>query len=364
MDRKKLVLLLAALVIAAGTAFIARSMFVGSSAPQASAAAAPAEPTGPRVLVANRSLPVGTIITQDAIAYQAWPTELVQDAYFIDGEADVAQLLGTVVRYPITAGEPVTQGGLVAPGDRGFLAAALGPGMRAVTVPVNANTAVAGFVFPGDRIDLMMPHDAGGLKATETILRNLRVLATDQSTSQATVDGQTAVRTFSTVTLEVTPKIAEKIAVAQTVGTLSLSLRSIADNASDLERALASGEIAIPDNATPEEEERLLARARAMPSDTVSSYVTGADVSRFATRTRQSQQPPQQSQPQQSGDNAPPVRLPPGVSLQPDGSVKIEAAQSGPTVRVMRGQDSTSVAAGKTGGVRTDTARTTQIGRD
>jgi pilus assembly protein CpaB len=359
MDRKKLVLLLAALVIAAGTAFIARSMFVGSSAPQASAAA-PAEPTGPRVLVANRSLPVGTIITQDAIGFQAWPTELVRDAYYIDGEADVTQLLGTVVRYPITAGEPVTQGGLVAPGDRGFLAAALGPGMRAVTVPVNANTAVAGFVFPGDRIDLMMTHDAGGLKATETILRNLRVLATDQSTSQATVDGQTAVRTFSTVTLEVTPKIAEKIAVAQTVGTLSLSLRSIADNASDLERALASGEIAIPDNATPEEEERLLARARAMPSDTVSSYVTGADVSRFATRTRQSQQ----DQPQQSGDSAPPARLPPGVSLQPDGSVKIEAAQSGPTVRVMRGQDSTSVAAGKTGGVRTDTARTTQIGRD
>ena len=206
----------------------------------------------------------------------------------------------------------------------------------------------------------MMTHDAGGLKATETILRNLRVLATDQSTSQATVDGQTAVRTFSTVTLEVTPKIAEKIAVAQTVGTLSLSLRSIADNASDLERALASGEIAIPDNATPEEEERLLARARAMPSDTVSSYVTGADVSRFATRTRQSQQ----DQPQQSGDSAPPARLPPAVSLQPDGSVKIEAAQSGPTVRVMRGQDSTSVAAGRTGGVRTDTARTTQIGRD
>ena len=359
MDRKKLVLLLAALVIAAGTAFIARSMFVGSSAPQASAAAT-AEPTGPRVLVANRSLPVGTIITQDAIGFQAWPTELVRDAYYIDGEADVTQLLGTVVRYPITAGEPVTQGGLVAPGDRGFLAAALGPGMRAVTVPVNANTAVAGFVFPGDRIDLMMTHDAGGLKATETILRNLRVLATDQSTSQATVDGQTAVRTFSTVTLEVTPKIAEKIAVAQTVGTLSLSLRSIADNASDLERALASGEIAIPDNATPEEEERLLARARAMPSDTVSSYVTGADVSRFATRTRQSQQ----DQPQQSGDSAPPARLPPAVSLQPDGSVKIEAAQSGPTVRVMRGQDSTSVAAGRTGGVRTDTARTTQIGRD
>jgi len=138
MDRKKLVLLLAALVIAAGTAFIARSMFAGSSAPEAVAATADAQPTGPRVLVANRSLPVGTIITQDAIGFQAWPSELVQDAYFIDGNADVSQLLGTVVRYQITAGEPVTQGALVAPGDRGFLAAALAPGMRAVTVPASS----------------------------------------------------------------------------------------------------------------------------------------------------------------------------------------------------------------------------------
>ena len=274
MDRKKLVLLLAALVIAVGTAFIARSMFAGSSAPQAVASAVAPQPEGPRVLVAQRSLPVGTIITQDAIGFQAWPTELVQDAYFIDGESDVSRLLGTVVRFPITAGEPVTQGGLVAPGDRGFLAAALGPGMRAITVPVNTNTGVAGFVFPGDRVDLMMTHDANGLKATETILRNLRVLATDQSTAQGVAEGQTVARPSATVTLEVTPKIAEKISVAQTVGTLSLSLRSIADNASDLERALASGDIAIPDDATPEEEARLLARARAMPSDTCLLYTS------------------------------------------------------------------------------------------
>lgn len=355
MDRKKLVLLLAALVIAAGTAFVARSMFAGSSAPQAVAAVGAPEPTGPRVLVANRSLPVGTIITQDAIGFQAWPTELVQDAYFIDGEADVTQLLGTVVRFQITAGEPVTQGALVAPGDRGFLAAALAPGMRAVTVPVNANTAVAGFVFPGDRIDLMMTHDANGLKATETILRNLRVLATDQSTSQSTVEGKTAVRTFSTVTLEVTPKIAEKIAVAQTVGTLSLSLRSIADNTTDLERALASGDIKIPDDATPEEEARLLARARAMPSDTASSYVTGADVSRFAIRSAQQSAPPQ-------GRGDAPVGPPAAVpEMRTEGGIPAPAVPTGPVVRVMRGQQSTNVSAGKTGGVKTDTAQTTSI---
>ncbi len=122
MDRKKLVLLVAALIVAVGTALIARSMFAGASAPQAEAAQV--EARGPKVLVAQRALPVGTIITADAIGYQLWPEELVQDAYFLDGEADMNKLLGTVVRHPITAGEPVTQGSLVAPGDRGFLAAA------------------------------------------------------------------------------------------------------------------------------------------------------------------------------------------------------------------------------------------------
>ena len=231
MDRKKLVLLLGALVIAIATALAARSMFAGASAPRAEAAQP--VPQGPKVLVAQRALPTGTIITADALGFQMWPEELVQDAYFLDGESDITKLLGTVVRHPITAGEPVTQGSLVSPGDSGFLAAALGPGMRAVTVPVSAKTGVAGFVFPGDRVDLVLTQavkgdDGQSLKASETILRNLRVLATDQSMTQETVDGKTVVRAFRTVTLEVTPKIAEKVAVAQTIGTLSLSLRSIA----------------------------------------------------------------------------------------------------------------------------------------
>lgn len=289
MDRKKLVLLLGALVIAIGTALAARSMFAGGSAPQAEAAAP--VPTGPKVLVAQRALPAGTIITADAISFQQWPEELVQDAYFIDGEADVTQLFGTVVRHPVTAGEPVTQGSLVSPGDRGFLAAALGPGMRAVTVPVSAKTGVAGFVFPGDRVDLVLTQSVKGdegqdLKAAETVLRNLRVLATDQSTEQTTTeDGKTVVRAFRTVTLEVTPKIAEKVAVAQTIGTLSLALRSIADNQLELDRAIASGDLVVPDDATPEEEEELLRAVVNRPNDKGTTYSTGGDVSRFQRRS-------------------------------------------------------------------------------
>lgn len=327
MDRKKLILLLGALIVAIGTAMAARSMFAGAGTP--AVIAAPAEPQGPKVLVAKRALPIGTIITADAVGYQLWPQEMVQDAYFIDGEADMTQLLGTVVRNAITAGEPVTQGSLVSPGDRGFLAAALGPGMRAVTVPVSEKTGVGGFVFPGDRVDLMLTQSISGegrpLAATETILRNLRVLATDQQTETTTTeDGKTVVKGFRTVTFEATPKIAEKIAVAQTIGTLSLSLRSIADNQSELERAIAAGDVDVPDGLSKSEEEKLLKKAVAEPQDGATTFATGGDVSRFQRRTM----------PAQGGNGGGAQN---GVTYGPGGA----QVPSGPTVRVMRGQNTT-----------------------
>jgi pilus assembly protein CpaB len=321
MDRKKLILLIAALVIAALAAFMARTMFSGGD-PAPVAAAKPPEPTGPQVLVATRALPVGTIITADAFRYQPWPKELVEEAYFIkpDGSAPskpaaapvegaqavagpegaapttpeeaMKQLLGTVVRNPITAGQPLTKGALVFPGDRGFLAAALGPGMRAVTVPVSALTGVAGFVFPGDRVDMVLTQNVNGqgtgdaLRVSETIIRNLRVLATDQRAQSAKDDkGNTIVSAYKLVTLEVTPQLAEKIAVAQTIGTLSLSLRALADNAAELEQALASGSVSLPKGASPEEEARILAQLNKQPISGASSYTTGGEVSRFQRRT-------------------------------------------------------------------------------
>lgn len=350
MDRKKLVLLLVALVIAVGTAMVARSMFAGAAAPQAQAA--PVVPTGPKVLVAQRALPAGTIITAESIGFQSWPAEMVADAYFLEGESDISKLLGTVVRHPITAGEPVTQGSLVSPGDRGFLAAALSPGMRAITVPVSAQTGVAGFVFPGDRVDIMLTQEVTGvegqpLKASETIMRNLRVLATDQSTSQETENGKTVVRESRTVTLEVTPKMAEKIAVAETIGQLSLSLRSLSDTHSDLESALAAGDIAIPDDATPEQEERLLRGAMARPEDKVSSFSTGGDVSRF----QRSSIPPQVAR-----DPAPQQMVATGPVQTVAGAEP--AKPTGPSVRVMRGKQTDAVGIGKNGAAIPSTAGT------
>ena len=337
MNVKKLALLVGALVVAVITAVMAKNMFVGAGAQQA--AAAPAVPVGPKVLVAKKALGVGTIIDAESLTYQPWPKELLQAAYYVEGspDSDPKAMLGTVVRYAITAGQPVTRGAIVGPKDRGFLAAALGPGMRAITVPVNASTGVAGFVFPGDRIDLLMTQDVKGggdgpnLKVTETIVRNIRVLATDQRITSTDEEGNTKVKTFSNVTIEVTPSIAEKIAVAQSIGALSLSLRSIADNTAELERAVASGDVKVPAGANPAQERQLLLSVANRPVDSNTTFSTGGDVSRFQRRSI----PARQSAPAAAG---------PVTSVAVAGVPS--AVPAGPVVRVARGNSVTVIPVG------------------
>jgi pilus assembly protein CpaB len=335
MDVKKIVLLVGALLIAAVTAVMAKNMFSGASAPEAQAG--PVVPAGPEVLVATRTLPIGTIIDAEAFRYQPWPEGLVQPAYYTRGEAngDPQSLIGTVVRNEISAGQPLTQGAIVRPGERGFLAAALGPGMRAVTVGVSATSGVAGFVFPGDRVDLVLTQEVTGggdddgppLRASETIVRNIRVLAVDQRLNARDEAGNQVAQTVATVTFEATPKIAEKIAVAQTIGQLSLSLRSLADNNAELERAIASGEVQVPHNADPRAERQMLLAVASQPNDTNTTYTVGADVSRFQRATVPSRH-------HNDSNNAAP-RAAPSIDRP-----------IGPVVRVARGNNVTLVPVG------------------
>lgn len=330
MEPKKIALLAGALVIAIATAFLARSMFMSGGSPSASASAMPDPSQMPHVLVATKSLPVGTIITADSYRFQPWPKELIEDAYYIQGKTDETKMIGAVVRTAIAAGQPATVGSLIMPGDRGFLAAALGAGMRAVTVPVSVQSSVAGFVFPGDRVDLVLTQSVAGggdgppLKVSETILSNLRVLATDQRTDALGEDGKPVVRTYSNVTIEVTPRMAERISVAQTVGALSLTLRSLADNSQQLEEALASGDIDAASAGDSKGEVKMLAAVVTHPSDRRSTYSTGADVSRY----------------QRSSVPAKPVE----TNGQGDGSGGITG--TGPIVRVARGTAVTNVEIG------------------
>jgi pilus assembly protein CpaB len=338
MNSRKLMLMAGALAFALVSAMLARSLLGSGGTPLAQAATTP-QVTGPEVLVATRSLPAGTIITPDAFRYQPWPNDLVQSAYYIRGTTDQATLNGTVVRYPITAGQPITQGAIVSPGDRGFLAAALAPGMRAVTISVSMASGVAGFVFPGDRVDLLLTQTVAGggdgepLRAAETIVRNLRVLATDQKTDKSVDEaGKTEVVAISNVTLEATPKISEKIAVAQSLGALSLSLRPIADDRMELERQIAAGEISVPEKNDPKAQRAMLLQVASRPVET-DTFTTGAEVSRFARG----------GVPGKTA-NAAPVASP--VQAAPASFGPATARAHGPVVTVTRGQTSTQTSIG------------------
>ena len=324
MDVRKLILLAGALLVAAVTAFMARSMFSGGGV--STATAAPVAAIGNEVLVAAKPLPLGTIITADMLVFQPWPKDMVEKAYFLKEEVEPAKLVGKVVRHTVMAGQPIGQGSLIGPGENGFLAAALGPGMRATTVSLSDTSGVGGFLFPGDRVDVILTQEVTGegaaLRTSETIVRNLRVLAIDQRTDDTTTEAKIG----RTATLEVTPKLAEKIAVAETIGTLSLSLRSIADNAAELERAIAAGEVNVDGNDAEADRAVELAIAR-MPSDVNPTYTTGGEVSRFQRSSMPSIKSNSDSEPKAD-------------------SVPVAARPSGPVVRVARGNEVTTVSVG------------------
>src|SRR3546814_12242637 len=129
-------------------------------------------------------MPVGTSVDPTDLRYHPWSKDMVDAGYFQKGSAETPQSLsGTVVRFVIPAGQPAVRSALVKPGERGFLAAALGPGMSAVTAPISATSGVAGFIFPGARVALVLTQDvAAGVegrppKATDTTTRHPPLLA-------------------------------------------------------------------------------------------------------------------------------------------------------------------------------------------
>ena len=238
MNPRTVLLALAALVTAGLTAFLVHGWMERQRAQLAVRAPASApQIEGTSVLVAKTDLGAGSFVQPGDLRWQAWPEGNLSPAYAVKGKRKEADFVGSVVRTGVVAGQPVTDSSVVKVGDRGFLAAVLKPGMRAVAVPVTAASAIAGLVFPGDRVDLILTHkfqletesksQQKLRQASETVLTNVRILAIDQTTDDQKKDnGKT--RVPKTATLEVTPKQAEIVNVALTLGQLSLSLRSLA----------------------------------------------------------------------------------------------------------------------------------------
>lgn len=231
-------LLVVALGAAASAAYLADG-WLAAREPAVAEAAAPAiavpEPAL-RILVADKDLGAGTFVKAGDLEWRAWPKDGLLDSYVREAPDALKPFEGAVVRTPLMRGEPITGSRVLHPGEQGFLAAVLDPARRAVAVPVDATTGVAGFVQPGDRVDVILTikptppaeGEGGGAGETryfsETLLADLRVLAIDQAIEHAA--GQAA-KLGKTATLEVTPKQAETIAVGLEMGQLSLSLRSV-----------------------------------------------------------------------------------------------------------------------------------------
>jgi pilus assembly protein CpaB len=231
MRQRTIIFMVLAAFFGLGTIYFARSWLSNQHA-QVAEQPKPQQ-LGVSVLVAARDLPTGSFIRPEDLRWQPWPEGQVADNYLLKGKDAPEALSGAVIRLKISAGEPVTNNRVVKPGDRGFLAAVLNPGMRAVSAPVTAVTGLSGLVFPGDHVDVILSHlikdnapNSVPAFASETVLTDLRVLAIDQSTND--INGKPTVA--KTVTFEATPKQVEALEVASTLGPLTLSLRGLANN--------------------------------------------------------------------------------------------------------------------------------------
>ena len=228
---------LVVLGVAVAAGGIAAYLAAGSKAPPPPppvAAAPPLETV--EVLVAKSDLTRGQVIQNQDIGWQTWPKDAA-NANFIkksDRAGAIDDFVGAIVRVSMLAGDPIRGPYVVMAKGSGFMAAILPKGMRAVAVDISAESGAGGFILPDDRVDVVLTRRdksaTGGEKyLSDTILRNVRVLAVDQTIDQK---GDTKVALGKTATLELTQPQAETLELSHQLGTISLTLRSILDSAS------------------------------------------------------------------------------------------------------------------------------------
>jgi pilus assembly protein CpaB len=224
---------LAIAIIAGGIAAILVSG--GSDTPAPTQVVQQAAPTA-EVLVASADIPMGSVITAEALAWREWPEAGAAGFITKAGEPEaLANVTGAIARQPIVSGEPIRMQKIVKADGSGFMSAILPAGMRAVATEISAETGAGGFILPNDRVDVILTRraESGGEGTTaeamssSTILTNVRVLAIDQATVEQ--DGQKVV-VGRTATLELLPRQTEILALARQLGSLSLALRSLADS--------------------------------------------------------------------------------------------------------------------------------------
>lgn len=224
-------------VIAAGlTAFLLNYYLDQKERELADAAKLEQPEYGTEVLVAAADLASGTIVGSDSFSWHPWPDDNVNENYLVRGQSeDPAELSGSAIRSAVRAGQPIILTQIVKPSEAGFLAGALKPGMRAISIKVSEESTAAGFVLPGSYVDLILTQEIAAQDSQaanerrivgETVLKKIRVLAIDQSTDDITENAVVG----DTLTVELSPKQVEALSVAKQMGEITFALRSVAND--------------------------------------------------------------------------------------------------------------------------------------
>jgi pilus assembly protein CpaB len=230
--------ILAALIVAGGTGFYVLQGLQPAAPVEVQAAA----PQTVEVYTPTHEIAVGTIITPERLSRMQMTDAAVSGQMIVADGTGQEFLAGSVARQVLPQGVPIARSAIVQPGDRGFLAAVLPKGKRAITIPISEVGGVGGLVIPGDRVDLILTYSIAGdlieaerdIRASETVMKNIRVLALDQRLGPVIPKEKEAAQAevppvAQTATLEVTPQQAEMITLGQTLGDLSLVLNSVRD---------------------------------------------------------------------------------------------------------------------------------------
>ncbi|PXW23179.1 Flp pilus assembly protein CpaB [Paraburkholderia caballeronis] len=243
---KLAVLLIGALVVA----LIVRIVVQSATAPRKVVV------TVKRVRVSTADLPAGLLLRDADLVWKDMPAANVPSKAVVEGASDSVELKGSLLRNAVAAGQPVLSDEVILPDAPGFLAATLQPGLRAVSVAIDDVSGNAGLIEPGDYVDLLLTQQLSSRTespdmsvSSETVVQHVRVLAVG-SEIQRPKDGGSATAGFNrarTVTLEVTPHMAEVVSVAARLGSLSLALRSFAlqsrDDADTVDGASATAPV-------------------------------------------------------------------------------------------------------------------------
>ncbi|MGY3234488.1 MULTISPECIES: Flp pilus assembly protein CpaB [unclassified Bradyrhizobium] len=246
----------------------------------------PAAPATVGYFVASRQLPRGTLVRDEDFVIRSASRDRVPAGAILETPDSKAGLPGSLVRKFVEAGNPLTLDDILRPHDRGFLASVLAPDSRAISIKVDEESGVSGLIRPGDHVDVVLTQvfekaDPARRALSETVLRNVRIIAIDQEIAQGGRPvGAALGKLAQTVSLELTAEQVKKISVAKQLGTLSLAVRAAIDQWDKADNSVVSS-----CDVSPE-----LARQNAIAGQSTAVMVhAGGEVRQYSVRKQDSE---------------------------------------------------------------------------